>query len=183
MNMSLYHNNPTVILVDEKNNQVGIMEKMEAHKTGALHRAFSVFIINSKGELLLQKRALNKYHSTGLWTNSCCSHQQPNENEIDSIKQRLLYEMGIECKLEFAFNYRYYKSFKNGLNENEFDNIYIGYSDDIPVINKTEVDEFAYLSLSIVQTDINIHSENYTYWFKEILHDFIDFLDTISQNT
>jgi isopentenyl-diphosphate delta-isomerase len=115
-----------VILVDKHDNSVGTMDKMKAHEMGVLHRAFSIFLFNDKGELLLQKRQESKYHSAGLWTNTCCSHPKPGETLIDGAKSRLMEEMGISTEIEFAFSFLYKAEFENGLTENEFDHVFIG---------------------------------------------------------
>ena len=131
-----------VILVDRKDHKIGLMEKQEAHIKGLLHRAFSVFVFNKNNELLLQKRALHKYHSGGLWTNTCCSHPRENENTLDAANRRLQEEMGVSCKLEFKFNFIYKASLDNKLFEHEFDHVFFGFSDNLPQINKEEVDSF-----------------------------------------
>ena len=119
-------NREEVILVNEADEQIGVMEKMEAHEKGLLHRAFSVFIFNDKGEMLLQQRALNKYHSGGLWTNACCSHPRPGEDTLQAAKRRLMEEMGIETSLTLKNSFTYKTAFENGLTEHEFDHIFIG---------------------------------------------------------
>lgn len=165
-----------VILVNYSNEEVGISEKLEAHKRGLLHRAFSVFLINKKGELLLQKRQITKYHCGGLWTNTFCSHQCPNMKEEDSIQQRLNYEMGITCDLKRMFDFYYCVTFDNGLIEHEYDTIYWGYSDGYPQINTEEVSDFKWLDLEIVKQEIALYPEQYTYWFRSIFLPFYDFI-------
>ena len=128
-----------VILVDENDVEKGIMDKMEAHQKGVLHRAFSVFVFNYAGELLLQQRADHKYHSGGLWTNTCCSHPAPGEKIADAAVRRLYEEMGFNCELAHSFSFIYKAHFQNGLTEYEFDHVYIGYSDSIPALNKEEL--------------------------------------------
>ena len=132
--------NDFVVLVDENDNELGVMKKMLAHEKGVLHRAFSVFIFNSKGELLLQQRANHKYHSAGLWTNTCCSHPRPNETIKDAAHRRLFEEMGMVCDLKIIDNFIYKANFDNGLIEHEFDYIIKGFSDAVPAINKDEVE-------------------------------------------
>ena len=124
-----------VILVSETDEQLGLMGKMEAHEKGLLHRAFSVFIFNKDGELLLQQRALDKYHSPGLWTNTCCSHQREGETNLQAGKRRLLEEMGFSCELKELFSFVYKAPFDNGLTEHELDHVMVGYYDEDPVIN------------------------------------------------
>lgn len=155
-----------VILVDEKDKAIGIMEKIEAHEKGILHRAFSVFIFNSNGELLLQQRALNKYHSAGLWTNTCCSHPRPNEDTLAAANRRLMEEMGITSELEYKTNFIYKTVFDNNLTEHEFDHVYFGKSDQLPTINPSEVEGYAWLDPEKITTDIAKDPAKYTSWFK-----------------
>ena len=155
-----------VILVDKNDRQVGLMEKQEAHIKGLLHRAFSIFIFNPKNELLLQKRANQKYHSGGLWTNTCCSHPRENESTIDAAYRRLNEEMGMECKLELKFNFIYKAQLDNNLYEHELDHVFFGFSNDLPKINKHEVDSYSYESLNFLKKDIILSPKKYTEWFK-----------------
>jgi isopentenyl-diphosphate delta-isomerase len=161
-----------VILVNEKDDQLGLMGKMEAHQKAVLHRAFSVFVFNKKGELLLQQRALDKYHSPGLWTNTCCSHQRDGESNIDAGKRRLEEEMGFSCDLEELFWFVYKASFDNGLTEHELDHVMIGYYDQDPKINKEEVAAHKWMLLEDVKKDIEMHPELYTEWFKIIFKEY-----------
>lgn len=156
----------SVILVDEQDTPVGTMEKMEAHRAGALHRAFSIFIFNSKGELLLQQRAPGKYHSAGLWTNTCCSHPAPGESSLAAAQRRLREEMGLTCPLQQIFTFTYKVSFDNGLTENELDHIFIGHSDDVPVPDPAEALSFRYMSPEQIAADIAVNASLYTEWFK-----------------
>lgn len=155
-----------LILVDEKDRQWGKLEKLLVHQLGLLHRAFSVFIFNSKGELLLQQRADDKYHSASLWTNTCCSHPEFGEEMDDAIKRRLTEEMGMHCKTDFVFSFVYKTRFANGLTEHEYDHVYFGMSDKIPVPEKSEVKSWKYMSIENIETDIIIHAEKYTEWMK-----------------
>jgi len=155
-----------VILVDKKDKEIGIMEKQEAHVKGLLHRAFSVFIFNDKNELLLQRRAVNKYHSGGLWTNTCCSHPRPNEQTIIAAKRRLLEEMGMSCDLIKQFDFIYKAKLDNNLYEHEFDHVFFGFTNDLPQINLNEVDEYIYESLDEIVKEIKRTPEKYTEWFK-----------------
>ncbi|PWS29137.1 isopentenyl-diphosphate delta-isomerase [Pedobacter yonginense] len=155
-----------VILVDQNDLPIGHMEKMEAHVKGELHRAFSIFIFNFNNELLLQQRALDKYHSGGLWTNTCCSHQRVGESNMDAANRRLFEEMGMRCNLEYGFNFIYKAHFESGLIEHEFDHVFFGISDDLPVINKDEVESYRYVNLASLKLDIDSHPEMYTPWLK-----------------
>ncbi len=161
-----------VILVNEKDKQLGLMGKMEAHQKAVLHRAFSVFVFNQKGELLLQQRAHDKYHSPGLWTNTCCSHQRDGESNIGAGKRRLEEEMGFSCDLEELFWFVYKASFDNGLTEHELDHVMIGYYDQDPKINKDEAASYKWMLLEEVKNDIKQHPELYTEWFKIIFKEY-----------
>lgn len=155
-----------IVLVNEKDEAQGTIEKMEAHVKGLLHRAFSVFVFNSKGEMLLQRRALSKYHSGGLWTNTCCSHPTPNEDVLSAAHRRLQEELGFDCVLDKAFSFVYYAVLDNGLIEHEFDHVIIGSSEEKCLINKEEVEEIAYKSMATLKGEINSHPEQFTEWFK-----------------
>jgi isopentenyl-diphosphate delta-isomerase len=157
-----------VILVDENDNQIGEMPKMEAHEKGVLHRAFSVFIFNKKGELMLQQRAAHKYHSPLLWTNTCCSHQRNGESNIQAGERRLQEEMGFTTSLNEVFSFIYKAPFENGLTEHEFDHVLIGYFDEEPNINQEEVEEYKWMMLEDVKAEIENNSSEYTAWFKII---------------
>ncbi len=163
-----------VILVNENDEPQGLMEKIEAHKKALLHRAFSVFIFNAKNELMLQQRAINKYHSPLLWTNTCCSHQKQNENNIEAGKRRLKEEMGFECDLEEKFSFIYKAPFDNGLTEHELDHVMVGFYNENPQINKVEVESFKWCSLNDIQLDMQEHPEKYTAWFKKIFNEFLN---------
>ena len=155
-----------LILVNEKDEPQGKMEKLEVHKQGLLHRAFSVFLFNSKGELLLQQRANDKYHSAELWTNTCCSHPRYGELLEDAIDRRLMEEMGMECETQFAFKFIYMAEFENGLTEHEYDHVYFGLTDDIPIANSDEVQAWKYITLDALLADIAISPQEYTEWMK-----------------
>ncbi len=157
-----------VILVDENDNEVGTMEKMEAHRKSALHRAISVFIVNSNGEWLLQRRAQSKYHSPGLWTNTCCSHPFPGETNLDAAWRRLKEEMGMETGLKKIFHFIYKAELDNSLTEHELDHVFIGTTDQIPIINIGEVSDWKYISFNELSADMKNNPENYTYWFIKI---------------
>ncbi|MGN6266956.1 MAG: isopentenyl-diphosphate Delta-isomerase [Ginsengibacter sp.] len=163
-----------LILVDENDNEIGLMEKMPAHLSGRLHRAFSVFIFNSNGELLLQQRADNKYHSGGLWTNTCCSHPIDGEDIDVTIKKRLKEEMGMECDTQYQFSFIYKADLGNGLIEHELDRVYIGTSDKKPVLNPSEAKDWKYISLDDLQAAIKSHPENFSAWLKICLPKLIN---------
>ncbi len=167
-------NKEQVILVDESNNKVGLMEKIEAHEKALLHRAFSVFVFNDKSELLLQQRAEHKYHSPLLWTNTCCSHQRDGEANIQAGKRRLQEEMGFVCELKEVFSFIYKASFDNGLTEHEYDHVMVGFSNDNPEINPEEVADFKWMSLEDVKEDIENNPMFYTAWFKIIFQKSYD---------
>lgn len=161
-----------VILVDENDVALGTCEKLKAHKQALLHRAFSIFIFNSKGELLLQQRALSKYHSGGLWTNSCCGHPRPNESTSDAANRRLKEEMGMQCILKHETSFIYQADLNNHLTEHEFDHVYVGISDLTPKLNEQEAMSYCYEKWDTVLTKIKQHPENYTSWFKIIADKF-----------
>ena len=157
-----------VILVDEHDNQLGLMPKMEAHEKAVLHRAFSVFIFNNDGDLMLQQRAAHKYHSPLLWTNTCCSHQRDGESNIAAGKRRLVEEMGFSTELKEVFSFIYKAPFDNGLTEHELDHVMVGYFDGFPEVNPEEVASFKWMSLEAIKEDIELHPNLYTAWFKII---------------
>ena len=157
-----------VILVNEKDEQIGTMEKIEAHEKALLHRAFSVFVFNENNELLLQQRALEKYHSPGLWTNTCCSHQRVGETNIEAGMRRLEEELGFTTNLKDSISFIYKAPFDNGLTEHEFDHILIGNYNEDPKPNSEEVAEFKWMKLEDVQKDMAKNPEIYTEWFKII---------------
>lgn len=155
-----------VVLVDEYDNVLGAMEKMQAHREGRLHRAFSIFIFNDKGEMLLQQRAFNKYHSAGLWTNACCSHPKPNEATDEAAKRRLIEELGFETPLEKIFDFTYKASFENGLTENEFDHVFSGVYNGEIKINTAEVHDVCYRAIDEIESNLQTHPQKFTEWFK-----------------
>jgi isopentenyl-diphosphate Delta-isomerase len=155
-----------VILVNEQDEQTGTIEKMEAHRKALLHRAFSVFIFNAKGEMLLQQRALGKYHSPGLWTNACCSHPRPGEAVEEAAGRRLKEEMGIDTSLEKAFDFIYRTEFDNGLTEFEFDHVYTGTYNGYPQPDRQEVNDYCFRSMEDIEEDLQKRPEKYTSWFK-----------------
>jgi isopentenyl-diphosphate Delta-isomerase len=157
-----------VILVDDNDNPVGVMEKMRAHTEARLHRAISVFIFNSRGEWILQKRALDKYHSKGLWTNSCCTHPMPGEPEIEAANRRLMEEMGLKCEIKKIFSFVYKEELDNNLTEYEFDHVFIGITDEIPEINTNEVVDWKSILFEEMHKDILSRPSEYTAWFRKI---------------
>ncbi len=165
-----------VILVNEKDEQIGLMPKMEAHEKAMLHRAFSVFIFNNKNQLMLQQRAADKYHSPLLWTNTCCSHQRNGESNISAGKRRLQEEMGFVCELEEKTSFIYKAPFDNGLTEHELDHIMVGYYNENPNINTEEVESFKWMTIEEVKVDMALKPEIYTAWFKIIFEKFYDFI-------
>ncbi len=158
--------NEEVILVNEQDEQTGTIEKMEAHRKALLHRAFSVFIFNGKGEMLLQQRALGKYHSPGLWTNACCSHPRPGEEVETAALRRLKEEMGIESSLKKIFDFIYRTDFDNGLTEYEFDHVYIGDFPGLPEPDKREVKDYCFRTMEDISQDLIRYPEKYSSWFK-----------------
>ncbi|HBK72362.1 MAG TPA: isopentenyl-diphosphate delta-isomerase [Flavobacteriaceae bacterium] len=161
-----------VILVNENNEQIGTMPKLEAHEKAVLHRAFSVFVFNDKEELLLQQRAASKYHSPLLWTNTCCSHQRVGESNIEAGKRRLFEEMGFVTELKEVFSFIYKAPFDNGLTEHELDHVMIGAYNENPKINPEEVQSFKWMTLDAVKKDIEQQPEVYTAWFKIIFKEY-----------
>jgi len=158
-----------VILVDELDNEIGTMPKLEAHQKNQLHRAFSVFIWNSKNEMLLQKRASGKYHSPNLWTNACCSHPRQNESTIDAAHRRLKEEIGISTNLNHVFHFIYQVAFNNELYEHELDHVFIGKYDGTPVLNSNEASEYRWVKLDDLHDEIKENPTKFTFWFKYIL--------------
>lgn len=154
-----------VVLVNEKDEVTGAAGKMEAHEKGLLHRAFSVFIFNSKGEMLLQQRAISKYHSGGLWTNACCSHPGPGEEIAAAAKKRLNEEMGFDTPVKKYFDFIYKVNFENGLTEYEFDHVFAGEYDGPVNYNKDEVMDFCYKTMQEIRDSLKFHPQIYTAWF------------------
>lgn len=161
-----------VVLVDENDQDLQLMEKMEAHEKGLLHRAFSVFVLNNKGELMLQRRALDKYHSGGLWTNTCCSHPRKGEPVEKAAHRRLMEEMGFDCPVEKAFDFIYRAELDKGLTEHEFDHLFIGHYNGEPNINPDEVAEWKWMNIEEVRNDLAANPQNYTAWFTIIFDRF-----------
>jgi isopentenyl-diphosphate delta-isomerase len=166
-----------VILVNESDEPIGLMPKLEAHKKAALHRAFSVFILNDKKEIMLQQRAAHKYHSPLLWTNTCCSHQRDGETNIEAGMRRLYEEMGFKTKLRELFHFIYKAPFDNGLTEHELDHVMIGYYNHEPEININEVQGWKWMGIEEIKSDMLKNPEIYTVWFKIIFDEFYHFLE------
>tara|TARA_B110000967_G_scaffold37508_1_gene36983 strand:+ start:512 stop:1036 length:525 start_codon:yes stop_codon:yes gene_type:complete len=165
-----------VILVNSNDEPIGLMSKMEAHEKAVLHRAFSVFVVNSKNELMLQQRALLKYHSPGLWTNTCCSHQREGEGNIEAGLRRLEEEMGFETPLEYLFNFIYKAPFDNGLTEHELDHVMLGRYEGVPTINPDEVASWKWMDIEQINIDLKENSASYTVWFAIIFDRFYNHL-------
>ena len=155
-----------VVLVDANDNPIGLMEKMEAHIKAELHRAFSIFIFNTKGEMLLQQRAFSKYHTPGLWTNTCCSHPRHEETLEQATARRLQEEMGMKCELKEVFHFTYKADVTQGLMEHEIDHVFVGTTDVVPEINPEEVESYKYDTMENIRMDIEKNPQDYTPWFK-----------------
>jgi len=166
-----------VILVNKQDEAIGSMPKMEAHEKAVLHRAFSVFILNDKNEVMLQQRAAHKYHSPLLWTNTCCSHQRMGETNIQAGTRRLQEEMGFTASLKELFHFIYKAPFDNGLTEHELDHVMIGYYHGEPIINPDEVESWKWLSIDAIHDSIATSPEVYTVWFKIIFEEFYHYLE------
>lgn len=163
-----------VILVDDFDVQIGTMEKMKAHEQALLHRAFSVFIFDEEGKMLLQQRALTKYHSAGLWTNACCSHPRPGENTIDAATRRLMEEMGFTTPIKKILHFTYQVKFDNGLTEHEYDHVFVGIYNGQIKLNKSEVHDYTFKSMPTIQEELQHHPHQYTEWFKIVFPKVMD---------
>lgn len=157
-----------VILVDENDNEIGVAEKIKAHREGALHRAFSIFIVNNKDELLIQKRSAIKYHSPSLWSNTCCSHPQKNEILEEAAHKRLMEEMGFDCPLKKLFSFQYKVEFDNGLIEHEIDHVFLGIYNHDPHPNEAEVSDWKWENMDVLKKKIDEHPQDYTFWLKHV---------------
>lgn len=173
-------NEEYLILVDEQDRECGRIEKLEAHRKGLLHRAFSIFIFNTSGELLLQQRAEGKYHSGGLWTNTCCSHPRFGENMQEAVRRRLLEEMGMQCETSFAFSFLYKADVGNNLVEHEYDHVYTGISDQLPVPRQSEAQNWKYMSMEKLQADLQHAPHRYTEWLKICMPQLLNFTENFS---
>jgi isopentenyl-diphosphate delta-isomerase len=173
--------NDHVILIDQHDQQTGLMPKLEAHQKGLLHRAFSVFIFNSKGEMLLQQRAFGKYHSEGLWSNTCCSHPLPDEKTAHAASRRLLEEMGMEVPIQFLYSFLYKSELDKGLTEHELDHVFWGISDQSPELNPREVANYRYMKPQELAADLKANPGNYTEWLKICFEDVMNRITRVSQ--
>jgi isopentenyl-diphosphate Delta-isomerase len=171
-----------LILVDENDMPIGTIEKMEAHQKALLHRAFSVFIFNTKGEMLLQQRALDKYHSGGLWTNACCSHPYDGQQTQEAAEKRLQEEMGFTTTLTKVFDFIYKAPFDNGLTEHEYDHVFTGTYNGAIVPDKSEVEDFSFMSMDVIKESLQLHPEKYTVWFKIAFPKMESYLAAVSVN-
>ncbi len=170
-----------LILVDDNDQQIGRMGKEEAHARGVKHRAFSVFLFNKNNELLIQQRAFSKYHTPGLWANTCCSHPRDGETTQEATHRRLIFEMGIDAPLTHVYEMAYEAHFDNGVIENEYDHVYLGRYDENPVPNADEVNDYRWISLDDLKFEMETEPEKYTFWFKKIIKEF-DFAATLSKS-
>lgn len=166
-----------VILVNANDEPIGLMNKLEAHEKAALHRAFSVFVLNDKNQVMLQQRALHKYHSPLLWTNTCCSHQRDGESNTEAGRRRLREEMGFETELKELFHFIYKAPFDNGLTEHELDHVMIGYWNENPQVNPQEVESWKWMDIEAIKTDMMQNPGIYTVWFKIIFDEFYHYLE------
>jgi len=155
-----------IILVNENDETIGVEEKITAHLNGALHRAFSLFIFNSRGQLLLQKRTNTKYHSKGLWSNTCCGHPRPGESIEEASRRRLREEMGFDCGVRKIFEFVYHVKLDEGLYEHEYDHVLVGRFDGNPTPNRDEVDDWNWVDMTTIRFDMQVHPDIYTYWFR-----------------
>ena len=177
----MHFNFNDVVLVDSDDQEIGTCEKLEAHIKGLLHRAFSVFIFNDAGELLLQRRAYGKYHSEGLWTNTCCSHPAPGETTIEAGNRRLMEEMGMECELHTSFSFEYRATLDHSLTEHELDHVLFGYSNEAPTLNPVEAIDYQWVALDKLKNSIAAQPELYTAWLKIILRDHYQNIESFSR--
>ena len=175
--------NDYVILVDENNNQIGIEEKILAHKKNLLHRAFSIFIFNDSFEILLQKRAPNKYHSGNLWTNTCCSHPLENLSLVESAKKRLIEEMGIKANLNEVFSFIYQAEFDNGLFEYEYDHVLFGISNNKPILNPDEAIDYKWIKISDLKAQIEKNPGNFTVWLQIMINNYFKYFEDYENNS
>jgi isopentenyl-diphosphate delta-isomerase len=175
--------NDYVILVDENNNQIGLEEKILAHKKNLLHRAFSIFIFNDSFEILLQKRAPNKYHSGNLWTNTCCSHPLENLSLVESAKKRLVEEMGINANLNEVFSFIYQAKFGNGLSEHEYDHVLFGISNNQPILNPDEAIDYKWIKISDLKAQIEKNPGNFTVWLQIMINNYFKYFEDYENNS
>ena len=172
-----------VILVDENDNDIGVEEKIVAHQKKMLHRAFSIFLFNDNREILLQKRAPNKYHSGNLWTNTCCSHPQRKISLIESAQIRLAEEMGIKANLKKIFSFIYETEFENGLHEHEFDHVLFGKFNGKPILNPNEAVDYKWISISELQNEVEINPDKFTVWLKIMVKNYFKYFEYYENNS
>jgi len=172
---------PILILVDEQNNITGYEKKLKVHQDGLLHRAFSIFVMNKKGQLMLQKRAIEKYHSGGLWTNAVCSHPKAGEDVKVAAIRRMNQEMGFECDIDEVFSFLYKANVGDNLTEHEFDHVFVGYSDTKPKPNPEEVEDWKYVSMEWLVKDVEENPQDYTVWFVIALKELLKHVDLVKQ--
>jgi len=169
-----------VMLVNGDDEMQGTMDKLQAHRFGRLHRAFSVFVFNTKGELLLQQRAIEKYHSGGLWTNTCCGHPRPGEKSMDAARRRLNEEMGMDCPLVYRFKFTYKVGLDNGLTENEIDHVFFGISDELPILEPTEACGYEYADINNLERELTTRPGIYSEWlkicFERVKKEYLNFI-------
>ena len=168
-----------LVLVDRNDNAIGLAEKLHVHRNGSLHRALSIFVFDSSGNLLLQQRAQTKYHSGNLWSNTCCGHPRPGESSQDAAHRRLTEEMGFDCELREVFSFIYHAKLDETFFEHEFDHVFIGRFDDAPVPNPEEVRDWKWISIPDLLKDIETTPDKYTYWLKISLKECVPFLDSV----
>ena len=171
-----------VILVSSDDKSIGYMEKIEAHQKGLLHRAISVFIFNEREEMLIQRRALSKYHTPGIWSNTACSHPRKNETTLQAAKRRLNEEMGLKAALNYGFKFMYKAEFKNGLIEHELDHVFFGFSNEKPSINFSEVCDYKYVNKEKIETMIIQRPETFSPWFKLTYKRVFDMAYCLTEN-
>lgn len=164
---------PQVILVDDADNEIGVMDKLAAHREGRLHRAVSVFVFDTEGQLLLQKRAASKYHSGGLWSNTCCGHPLPGEGTTAAAHRRLKEEMGFDCELRPVYRFTYRVEFPDGMVEHEFDHVFVGRFSGVPRPDPSEAESWQWMDVSLVKGEMEMTPEKYTYWFRYCLAEVI----------
>jgi len=167
-----------VILVDANDREIGTEEKLAAHRRGVLHRAFSAFVFHPDGRMLLQRRALRKYHSAGLWSNTCCSHPRPGETVLDAARRRMVEEMGVSVDLEHAFSFTYRANLERDLVEHEFDHVLVGRSDDAPSPAAEEVADWRWVGINEIRNQINESPDDFTVWFRLAFDRVVDVLDS-----
>lgn len=178
-NLRTVENAETVVLVNRRDEAMGIVDKIIAHRLGKLHRAFSIFIINSEGQLLVQKRAATKYHSRNLWSNTCCGHPRPSESVEQASRRRLIEEMGFESNLREIFSFLYRANLEDGLIENEYDHVLLGSFEGVPEPNPSEISDWKWIDVASLRVDVRRNPESYTYWFRISLDHFLRVFQTI----